>query len=137
MILTSYKLTIMTGNNVHFQILNNIKLFANLWWLNFGTESDLSTVWIFYCGICTFMYLKSIQKTKFIIFFILQLVDHDRKWCPFFDPQKYRDFWHSDFRKSMIFAFLWPKYCLIFNNSGQLNWQHERIDFYKYDYWKW
>jgi hypothetical protein len=44
-----YKLTIMTGNNVHFLILKNTKKFANLWWLNLGTESDVSAVWIFYC----------------------------------------------------------------------------------------
>ena len=44
-----YKLTIMTGNNVHFLILKNTKKFTNFWWLNLGTESDVSTVWIFYC----------------------------------------------------------------------------------------
>ena len=54
LISTSYKLTIMTGNNVHFLILKNTKIFANLWWLNLGTESDLSTVWIFYCVVLTF-----------------------------------------------------------------------------------
>ena len=47
-----YKLTIMTENNVHFLILKITKKFANLWWLNLGTESDLSTVWIFYCELC-------------------------------------------------------------------------------------
>jgi hypothetical protein len=35
----------MTENNVHFLILKITKKFANLWWLNLGTESDLSTVW--------------------------------------------------------------------------------------------
>ena len=52
LILATNKLTIMTGNNVHFLILKNTKNFANLWWLNLGTESDLSTAWIFYCVCC-------------------------------------------------------------------------------------
>ena len=49
LIFAFYKLTIMTGINVHFLIHKNTKKFTNLWWLNLGTESDLSTVWIFYC----------------------------------------------------------------------------------------
>jgi hypothetical protein len=49
LIFAFWKLTIMTGNNVHFLILKKTKKFTNFWWLNLGTESDLSTVWIFYC----------------------------------------------------------------------------------------
>ena len=40
----------MTEINVHFLILKNTKKFANLWWLNLGTDSDLSTALISYCG---------------------------------------------------------------------------------------
>ena len=39
-------------NNVHFLILKNTKKFINFWWLNIGTESDLTIVWIFYCVLC-------------------------------------------------------------------------------------
>ena len=49
------------------------------------------------------MYLKSIQKTKLLIFFILQLVDHDRGYCPFCqfaDPQKYQENWAILMKKS-------------------------------------
>ena len=49
LIFAFWKLTIMTGNYVHFLILKNTKKFTNFWWLNLGTESDVSTVWIFYC----------------------------------------------------------------------------------------
>ena len=51
LILATNKLTIMTGNNVHFLILKVTKKLANLWWLNLGTESDLSSAWISYCEV--------------------------------------------------------------------------------------
>ena len=39
LIFAFWKLTIMTGNYVHFLILKNTKKFTNFWWLNLGTES--------------------------------------------------------------------------------------------------
>ena len=58
-----YKLTIMTGNNVRFLIMKNTKKFANLWWLNLGTEFDLSTGWIFYCVWFEISYTSKISNT--------------------------------------------------------------------------
>ena len=65
-----YKLTIMTGNNVRFLIMKNTKKFANLWWLNLGTEFDLSTGWIFYCAQVkkfTCSWLKSCACFKILV----------------------------------------------------------------------
>ena len=64
LILATNKLTIMTGNNVHFLILKVTKKLANLWWLNLGTESDLSSAWISYCVRHIFKHFVGFEYTS-------------------------------------------------------------------------